>query len=614
MTIWGTWDIENKKNCDCQSFKCRHTPIIDKWSCQLSDNNFYQGNNRKELINFFLSLNQKKSKKYLLYAHNGNSYDIYFLISSFVKLMDKEEKEKFIQKKNGRAWHDFRWKNIRFLDSWQLLKKTLSEMMNDEEIEIKNLISFDDNNNERKINKELADKYNLKTDKEILNAYNKNDTIALFRILNELWKKYPFAKGKPTIASFSFYTWRKENQRQFKKLVNLAKPWADEVREFCERGYCASLEENYNESIWEKESFKYDMNSFYAFIMKTKKIPLGSPHFATQIFQSFNPKKEIGFFEVEFENLQLKENAGWVPFLSLTNENGIKINFSFSKTYLAVLATPLLELTLKAYSYTSFKILKKCLFRQWEEGFFKDFVEKYGNIKEEAKRKGEVNGLSYTMAKNFLNSLYGKFGQKVFRYQRKFTPEKKKLFNSPTYWDKNNNPWHFKESEEEKRSNGFNYVPISAFVTAYARVFIVETIKDKGKNNILYCAKDSLVSKIPFLPSEIDPVKTGKWKLEGIEKNWISHSVKGYHFGENVMKGLSRKEAQKLDFRELQTKSLKVMSKTSFKTQEGVIITKREKTFKPSIENQKKDLINGFWVPKKFNYDWDYWDKIKKIN
>jgi len=610
MTIWGTWDIETKKNCDCQNFNCKHTPIIDKWSCQVSDGNFYQGNNRKELINFFISLSEKKSKNYLLYAHNGNAYDIFFLISSFVKLMDKEERSRFNQKRNGHVWQEFRWKNICFLDSYLLLKKSLDEMMNEKEEEIKKLVSFSEIN-EREFNRELATKYNLKTDKEILSFYNKNDTLALFRILNEIWEKFPKAKGKSSIAGFSFYTWKKENPEQFKKLNNLSKPWADELREFCERGYCAALEDNFNESIWEKVSYKYDMNSFYAFLMKVKTFPLGRPRFATQIFQSFNPKEEIGFFEVEFENLRLKKEDGWVPFLGL-EDNDIKVNFSYVKTYRAVLATPLLELALKAYSYTSFKILKKCLFIQKEEGYFKDFVDKYANIKEEAKRNEETNGLSYTMAKNILTNLYGKFGQKVFRYQLKFQPQKEKISYIPTYWDKNNNPWHFKISEEQKRSNGFNYVPISAFVTAYARIFMVETIKEKGVNNILYCAKDSLLSKVPFLDKEIDQVKTGYWKLEGIEKNWISHSVKGYHFGKNIMKGLSKKEAQKLDFRELQTKPLKVLSKTSFKTQEGVIITQKEKVFKPSIDNQKKYLINGFWVPREFNYNWDYWDKLKQ--
>jgi hypothetical protein len=46
-------------------------------------------------------------------------------------------------------------------------------------------------------------------------------------------------------------------------------------------------------------------------------------------------------------------------------------------------------------------------------------------------------------------------------------------------------------------------------VTAYARVYMVQIVKQLGINNVLYCAKDSIVSKVE-LPSElIHPVKTG---------------------------------------------------------------------------------------------------------
>jgi hypothetical protein len=77
------------------------------------------------------------------------------------------------------------------------------------------------------------------------------------------------------------------------------------------------------------------------------------------------------------------------------------------------LSTPVLELALKAYSYTSFRILKKCLFLRKEKGYFKDFVDKYATIKESSER----DSLNYVMAKNILNNLYGKFGQRVFRRQ-----------------------------------------------------------------------------------------------------------------------------------------------------------------------------------------------------
>jgi hypothetical protein len=43
------------------------------------------------------------------------------------------------------------------------------------------------------------------------------------------------------------------------------------------------------------------------------------------------------------------------------------------------------------------------------------------------------------------------------------------------------------------------------------------------------------------------------------------------------------------------------------------VIFEKEKLFQPAIANQKKDLINGRWVPKKFNYNWDWWKYQERI-
>jgi hypothetical protein len=123
-----------------------------------------------------------------------------------------------------------------------------------------------------------------------------------------------------------------------------------------------------------------------------------------------------------------------------------------------------------------------------------------------------------------------------------------------------------------------------------------------------------LVSKIE-LPNElVHPRKTGYWKLEEQDEGFISHASKSYKLGEeSTAKGLQKEEAQLLDYLKLQTESVKIKSKTSFKTNQGVIITKREKIFQSSLANLKKDLINGRWVNRSFNYDWAWWNKQEKI-
>ncbi|WNE40389.1 MAG: hypothetical protein GBAus27B_000456 [Mycoplasmataceae bacterium] len=605
--LWGTWDIETKKNCSCSSSCSQHTSLIDKWSVQLSNTSFYQGESKKELINLIVSFSQKKSYRYLLYAHNGNAYDIFFLINSLIKLLTSEEKANFKPKRNKNSWQELRFKNIRFLDSYLLLKMKLGDMMNPEERKLKSLVSFD-TNNQKIYQQELAQQLNLNSKEAILNEYNRNDTQALYRILDQVWQEYPQAKGKLTIAGFSFYTWKKENPQQLRKLNNLAKPWADEEREFCEQGYFAALEDCFNESIYEGWINKYDMNAFYAHLMRENIFPLGRPRFMRKIRQEFNPEHEIGFIEVEFEDLRIKEEEDYVPFLTIEDQ-GIKVNFGFCKTYRAVLPTPLLDLALRAYSYSKFTILRKCLFLKKEQGFFEDYVNKYSAIKENSPK----GSLDYVMAKNMLTNLYGKFGQHVFRKNWELKPVSKKLSFTPTYWDKHGNPWHFVLGKEDQRSQGFNYCPISAFTTAYARIHMVKMIKQLGINNILYCAKDSLVSKVALPTELIDPVKTGAWKLEDRAWGFISHASKSYQVGEHkkIAKGLRREEAQLLDYRQLQTEPIKVNSQTSFKTNEGVIITHKEKTLQPSSKNLKKDLKNSFWNNQNFYHDWAWWNKQK---
>jgi hypothetical protein len=48
-----------------------------------------------------------------------------------------------------------------------------------------------------------------------------------------------------------------------------------------------------------------------------------------------------------------------------------------------------------------------------------------------------------------------------------------------------------------------------------------------------------------------------------------------------------------LDYLKLQTESIKIKSQTSFKTNEGVIITQKEKTLQPSLNNLKKNLVDS---------------------
>jgi hypothetical protein len=61
----------------------------------------------------------------------------------------------------------------------------LGNIMNAEERKIKSLVSVDINN-QRIYHQELAQKLNLQSEEAILDEYSRNDTQALYRILEEI--------------------------------------------------------------------------------------------------------------------------------------------------------------------------------------------------------------------------------------------------------------------------------------------------------------------------------------------------------------------------------------------------------------------------------------------
>lgn len=142
-------------------------------------------------------------------------------------------------------------------------------------------------------------------------------------------------------------------------------------------------------------------------------------------------------------------------------------------------------------------------------GMFDEYIIKwYG---EKVKAKEENNGPMYEISKLFLTSLYGKFG--TGNQRRSKTP----------YMGKDERV-HFKD--EDPVPQDCVYVPLAAFVTAYARARVIraaQKITDdynagKSKIQVAYIDTDSLhcVSDDFSLPPglEIDPMKLGAWKFE----------------------------------------------------------------------------------------------------
>ncbi len=133
------------------------------------------------------------------------------------------------------------------------------------------------------------------------------------------------------------------------------------------------------------------------------------------------------------------------------------------------------------------------------EGLFVPYIRHWMAIKEAASSAGD--GPTKATAKRFLNSLYGKFGQQVYRTA------------CVPYMDGDGALRFAKVSTDD----GNSYLPIAMFIAAYARRRIV-TEADALGDSFVYADTDSLhvIGGRDVRPQDIHPTRLGAFKLESV--------------------------------------------------------------------------------------------------
>ncbi|MEM3662387.1 MAG: DNA polymerase [Sulfolobales archaeon] len=279
--------------------------------------------------------------------------------------------------------------------------------------------------------------------------------------------------------------------------------------------------------------YKLDVNSMYPFVMRYNPYP-------TKL------KKVVCDLTPEQLNLLLKRYQAICDVCINTNEPAYgvkkhKLIFPVGR-FRVTLTTP--ELTYALENDHLEKVYKCSLY---EYGYiFKDYVDFFYNIKKEAEEKGQK--VIRNFAKLMLNSLYGKFAQRVTEFEEiDYYPIMK--FGSTFIYDMNTKEKSkvyfilgkaFKVSKERKLFYDA-FIAIASHVSAYARMYLWHLIKTAGRKNVYYVDTDSLfVNDVGydnlkhFIGNEL-----GLLKLEGEADHAIFMSPKDYVFGNEVkLKGI----------------------------------------------------------------------------
>lgn len=293
---------------------------------------------------------------------------------------------------------------------------------------------------------------------------------------------------KLTIASNALFDY-KQTQPQFKKKFPIL---TFEEDAFCRKSYKGGFCWR-NPDVYEvAEGCVFDVNSLYPFMMRNSLLPVYRPLYFKG---EYKPNKIYPLF-IARVRISAKIKPGHIPTIQLKN------NFRYAENeYLSSIDTPEeititsidYELIKKHYDITYIDYIDGYMFKS-EYGLFTTYIDKWQTLKQNG------NPSERAIAKLFSNSLYGKFGKNPIS-TRKIPYLEDDILK-------------FKTTDFET-SNSI-YVPVAAFITAYARMYTITAAQhfyELGK--LCYCDTDSvhiIGDNDGFLQEDVK--KLGYWKLE----------------------------------------------------------------------------------------------------
>lgn len=377
--------------------------------------------------------------------------------------------------------------------------------------------------------------------KEYLKEYCKRDTEILLAFVEYLLKfiqQHDLGNFQPTIAGQSFTAFR---HRFMKYDIYIhAKPKATELERLSYKG---GRTEACFIGKWKGKVYKLDINSMYPFVMRKHEYP--TKLVKVLPYASVSQLKRIMEKYLVIARMKVK------VYKPVVGVKRTKLIFPIG-VFEDVFTSPEIELIMR---YGEILQVKEVAIYE-KAPIFVEYVDYFYDLRQRFKQEG--NEVMQYFAKIFMNSLYGKFGQRN-EYFRKIGEYPKEEYVAIRYYDADNKKWGYyriignKIEEKDGYVEGENsFVAIASFVTAYARCYLWELIEKAGEENVLYMDTDSLfVTEKGFenLKDFIHDKELGKLKVEGVTDDLEIWGAKNYRIGNEIKRKGIRKDAKQIDDR-----------------------------------------------------------------
>jgi hypothetical protein len=558
---------------------------------------FYDGKKYRhfESVHTFLKeVMRPKYKGYVIFAHAGARFDFNFLFMELqanykawkITAPSSEAGVWFIKcskmrgKKSGRKNES--WCNITFSDSFRLIPLSLAQAGKTFDVEHKKIelpitkTVRHDKKGYHHFRSSMEDVTKFKNWKEYLQF----DCLCLYECVQAFYSMIVSMGGSCmlTMASSAMDLYR----RHFMPKGILIPPTdSPRMNAFLRAAYYGGMTEVYEFEI--KDGHKFDKNSMYPWVMRYWTMPIGMPFWMSDInaigfsqAQVIVPKTEkYPLLPVRWDGKLIRPTG---------NIEGVWDNYYLQRAQ---------ELGYKV------KVLRTLAFSS--EGYiFDEWVDFWYAKKKKGRETGD-KGMEF-IAKQMLNSLYGKFGQRREQGQFLFSP---KNTEGMTPYDDDNEIWI---KPVQSRAT-YIRVAIAAHITSVASV---ELHRDGANHGMVYCDTDSIVTRERMTTGldlgdmkEEHEVVHGLYYLpklyaERIRKNGeVKTEIKAKGFSKDLREHLEEnfEEIQRIGTKAFREKGSRFLTMKASIRQSGQYLSKRIVSRSVKSDNTKRVRVGMSTAP-----------------